>query len=483
MMKPKIFPPMSVLPFVLAAMVVMAWAPVAWAQQVHFTFNVVGPGAIVTCCPEPNFAGQGYQIIAQPLANARFVQWEDGTTSAKRYFIASTNLTQFTAWFEDIISVPYLVQHGLQNINPTLHPISEFAQDGTRLRLSFVLPGRNGYQVLGSTNLLSTVFSPVPFAVTPDGPASLTQNFGEVGPVSLWMDPATNAAQFWFKIMLDNQITLPAIYFAQASVARPGGSVLLFGDNLAGAIQASANGAALTASGVDNHSVSITMPSVAGLYPVLVKVGGVAALGAVSIRVSTNAADFPLVSGLANMQVTAGGTLQVNGTNFNSLMEAFLDGQSVSIVGVASDGSSLVVRVPGGMSGSHSLMLVRNGALSSAINVNVVASSFAYTPAAKQGVRLYSWLPYQPNVYSYTASGTHGVEVYTWTPTSPGSYTYPPAATKGVSVYTWQPSSPGSYTYMSAAGKGIKLYTWQPYSPGSYFYSPATARGVKVSAP
>lgn len=432
-MKPKLFQLLAVLHFVLVAAGVVLPA-VAPAEEVHFTFNVVGPGAIITCCPEPNQVGQGYQIIAQPVANARFVRWDDGSTSPQRSFLASTNQTQFTARFEDIPAVPYLVLHGLQELDPARHPIAEFAQDGSRLRLSFVLPGRNGYQVLGTTNLLTTLFAPVPFAVTPAGPATATQNFGEAGPVNLWVDGATNAAQAWYKIMLDNQLSLPAIYFAQASIVRPGSSVLLFGDNLAGAIQASANGAALTASGLDSHSVSVTLPSVAGVYPILVKVGGVTALGTVSIRVSSSAADFPTVNSLANMPVTSGGSFGVTGTGFNSQMEAFLDRQSVQIAGVAADGNSLVVRVPAGMIGNHALTLVRNGALSAALTVNVTASSLTYLPATRQGVRVYTWQPYQPNVYAYTPATTEGLRVYTWSPYSPGTYFYSPATTRGVKV-------------------------------------------------
>ena len=461
----------------------LLWGSLVSAQNVHLSFNVVGPGAILTCCPEPNQAGQGYQIIAQPLANARFVRWEDGSTSSNRTFIVSPSQTTFTAWFEDVVQKPYLVEHGLESINPALHPVAGFVQDNSRLRLSFVLPGRNGYQVLGTTNLLTTAFAPVSFAVSANGPATLTQNFGEAGPLSLWIDPLANGAQSWFKILLDNQLSLPAIYFAQASIVRPSTAVLLFGDNLAGTVQATAYGTNLTAQAADSHSLSVTLPATPGVYPIAVKINGTAALGSVNVRVSTNATDFPTVSAPAAMTATAGGALEITGSGFTGTTEAFLDGQALVVAGVSSDGTGLVVRLPVGMTGAHSITLVRNGALSSLLNVTLVASSKTYTPSSLAGTRVYAWQAYQPNLYTLSPAGIKGLKVFSWQPYAPGTYSFTPSALLGVKLYAWQNYAPGTYSYVPDTSCGVKVYSWQTNSPGSLSYVPTVKSGVKVSAP
>ena len=463
---------------------ILLWGPLAMGQNVHLSFNVVGPGAILTCCPEPNQVGQGYQIIAQPLPNARFVRWEDGSTISNRSFIVSANQTQFTAWFEDVVQVPYLVQHGLESINPALHPMAGFVQDNSRLRLSFVLPGRNGYQVLGTTNLLTTAFTPVPFAISASGPATLTQNFGEAGPLSLWIDPAGNGAQSWFKILLDNQIALPAIYFAEASIVRPSTPVILFGDNLSGTVQASTFGTNLTAQGVDSHSLSVTLPATPGVvYPISIKINGTAALGLVNVRVSTNATDFPTVNTPAAMTATAGGALEITGSGFTGATEAFLDGQPLVIASVSSDGSGLVVRLPVGVTGAHNLTLVRNGALSSTLSVTMVASSKTYTPASVAGTRVYSWQAYQPNLYTLNPASIKGLKLFSWQQYSPGTYSLTPASLLGVKLYAWQNYAPSNYAYVPAPFRGVKVYTWQTNSPGTLSFIPTVKRGVKVSAP
>ena len=90
----------------------------AVAQPVQLKFHVEGPGAVITCCPEPNQVGQGYQLVAQPLPGARFVQWEDGSADPQRSFVLSASQIEFTAYFEQIPQVPYLVLHGLEGLNP-----------------------------------------------------------------------------------------------------------------------------------------------------------------------------------------------------------------------------------------------------------------------------------------------------------------------------------------------------------------------------
>ena len=320
----------------------------------------------------------------------------------------------------------------------------------------------------------------MPFALAPADPAALTENFGEAGPVSLWVDASTNAPQAFYKIMLDNQLTLPAIYFAQASLVRPGDSVLLFGDNLSGTNQAFTGGTVLTTAALDSHSLRVTLPATPGVYAVSVKVNGVSALGSVTIRVSSDPALFPTVNNLTSMKVTSGGAFEVTGLGFTSGMEAFLDGQWVAIASLAANGNSLVVRVPMGMTGSHLLTLVKNGAVSSAINVNITASDIAYEPATTQGVRLYTWAPYVPNAYSFTPATQNGVRLYAWAPYVPGAYSFAPGTQNGVRVFTWQSYQPGAYSFTPATVQGVRVYTWQPYRPGAYSFVPATVRGVRV---
>ena len=429
----------------------------AVAQPVQLKFHVEGPGAVITCCPEPNQVGQGYQLVAQPLPGARFVQWEDGSADPQRSFVLSASQIEFTAYFEQIPQVPYLVLHGLEGLNPMHRAVAEFARDGARLRLSFVLPGRHGYRVLGTTNLATTMFAPRPFALAPADPAALTENFGEAGPVSLWVDASTNAPQAFYKIMLDNQLTLPAIYFAQASLVRPGDSVLLFGDNLSGTNQAFTGATALTTAALDSHTLRVTLPATPGVYAVSVKVKGVTALGSVTIRVSSDPALFPTVNNLTSMKVTSGGAFEVTGQGFTSGMEDFLDGQWVAIANMAANGNSLVVRVPMGMTGTHLLTLVKNGAVSSAVNVTVTASDLTYEPATTQGVRLYTWAPYVPNAYSFTPGAQTGVRVFTWQAYQPGAYSFTPATAQGVSVYTWQAYRPGAYNFVPATICGVRV--------------------------
>lgn len=465
--------------FVLAAMLPL----LAAAQPAQLKFNVVGPGAVITCCPEPNRVGQGYLLVAQPLPGARFVQWENGSTDPERSFVVSASQIVFTAYFEEIPQIPYLVMHGLEGINPAQRSVAEFARDGSRLRLSFVLPGRHGYRVLGTTNLATTVFAPVPFALTPYDPATLTENFGEAGALSVWLDAAPDVPQAFFQIMLDNQLTLPAIYFAQASLVRPGDSVILYGDNLTGAIQAFAGVTSMTATALDSHSVRVTLPAATGVYAVTVKVNGVTALGSITIRASSDPALFPTVSSLTTMKVTSGGAFEVTGKGFTSGMQAFLDGQWVTIASVAANGNSLVVRVPAGMTGTHQLTLVRNGAVSAAISVTITASDLTFLPATTRGVRAYTWESYVPNAYSYWPATATGVRVFSWQSSVPGVYSYLPATATGVRVFTWQTNQPNAYSFLPATATGVRVYTWQTNQPGAYSYLPATIRGVRVQAP
>ena len=453
-------------------------------QPVSLEFYAEGPGAVVVRCPPPYITGQGLILNAQPLANARFVAWDDGSTALERFLIVSTNSTQFTAFFADVNAATYQSILGWSNLD-VVSGFSgvQYPVVSGRTLLSFAVDIRRSYQVFQTTNLSVGYFSQVPFALSATGPVSAMQRTAEAGPVNVWVLPPANSAPAYYRVRLDGVSNYPSLFFAQATKALPGATIMLYGEGLTGTPIAWAGSNAISATSLGDNVLRVTLPSSPGSNFITAAINGFLALGGIPINISTNTSQVPVVSSVSLLPSEGGGLLQVSGSNLTAQFSFFLDGIPVTIVRVSPDGTTAVLSVPTRLGGSRQLTAVNNGFVSSPLSVTLRQSSFAYSPATTRGAKMYAWAPYQPNTFGYTPATTAGLRVYSWAPNQPGSFSFVPTTKGGVSLYSWQSYRPNAYAYSPSVTKGVEVYAWAAYQPGAYSYMPATTRGVRVYSP
>ena len=370
---------------------------------------------------------------AQPLPNATFVAWEDGSTNLQRFLIVGTNAMEFTALFVDVNETSFLSIIGWNNFEPSGVSFVQYPRDSGRTKLSFSLNTRQSYQVFRATDLGANGFSQIAFAASANGPVSAMQRTSEAGTVNLWVLPPQNSAQAFYRVRQNGSSNYPSLFFAQASNAPSGAAIVLYGEGLTGTPNAWAGTTPISATSLSDNRLRVTLPSSSGSNFIMVAINGFLALGGIPINISTNSGQVPVVSGVASLPAESGGLLEVRGTNFTSQSEFFIDGSFVQIFSVSGDGTVAVLIVPVNLGGSRQLTLVNNGAISSPFGVNLRQSSFAYSPSTTQGTKIYSWMSYQPNAYNFTPTTATGVRVYAY---HAGFYSCVPASISGVRVYS-----------------------------------------------
>ena len=359
------------------------------AAQVVINLHVQGPGAATYGSPAPWLEGQTLTLFAQPLAGAVFVGWSDGVMTTNRTILVSrTNRTDFTASFDAIPfdPTPYFDGYGLDPIDPDYPPYLDQPEvAGGRIGIPMNLPSRNGFRLLSSAALGQGPFAPVPFALSSNAPLSSTECFADPGPIVLWVSPPTNQASGFYQLLLDNNLTVPALYFADVVWVAPNADITLYGTNLAGTVTAFSGALPLSATPLSATSVRATAPASPGGFAIGVTVNGVQAVGTVAVTVvdATNAAT---VNALPDYTLVPGGYLRVTGSGFSPDTEVWLDQQLLQIVARSDDGMELYVRLPR-MTGMGRLSVVAGGVHSAGVDVNITGMSYT---AAVRPVQIYA---------------------------------------------------------------------------------------------
>jgi hypothetical protein len=173
---------------------------------------------------------------------------------------------------------------------------------------------------------------------------------------------------------LDNNLTVPALYFADMVWVAPNADITLYGTNLAGTVTAHSGGLALSATPLSATSVRATAPASPGELNIGLTVNGMQAVGTVAVTVvaATNAAT---VNALPNYILVPGGLLLLTGSGFGPDTEVWLNQQLLQIVARSDDGTELYVRLPG-MTGTGRLSVVAGGVRSAGIDVNITGLSY-----------------------------------------------------------------------------------------------------------
>ena len=452
------------------------------AQPVGLNFFAQGPGALVVRCPAPYVAGQGLILNAQPLSNARFIGWEDGSTASERFTIVSANKTDFIAYFTDVNAPSFSSTLGWTNLDLSGFAPVQYPLIGVRNRLTFTLTARQSYQIFETKNLTTGSFTQIPFALSSNGPLTSIQKTAEAGTINDWVPAATNSLPAFYRVRLNGSANYPSLFMAQTLNAPPGATLYLYGESLTGTPTAWANTNAIAVQSISDNLLQITLPSTGGSNFITVAINGLAVLGGFPINILTNTSSLPVITSVSSLPAESGGFLQVFGTNLTVQSVFYLEGTPVPVLSVSTNGNAAVLQLPANLGGSRRLTVTGGGGLSLPFSVSLHQNAYAFAPTTTAGKKVYSWQPYQPNTFSYSPN-SWPVKLYAWSPNQPNSYNYNPTTSGGLRIYSWMPNQPNAYASTPASPAGVRVYSWSAYSPQNYQLTPATRTGVKVSSP
>ena len=414
----------------------VALATSAFAQQVTVDFRAEGPGGVSTVCPLPYMAGQGFILNAKPLPGSRFIRWEDGSQVTERYLVLPTKPPVYTAYFEEIVLKPYFDEHslGLDKINPNQRPAATYERQGEKLHLQFVLPARNGFKVVCCTNLATSVFAPVRFALSASVAPDQLEGLGDPGPMDVWVQPPASAAgENYYEILLDNGLTLPALLFAQSATAPPGANVVVYGVGLVGSLSAYVGGTSVSCTLLSSYAAMVALPNTLGAHKISLRLNGTQIMGTVTVT-AVSADGLPSLNAFAGITPTPQTSFTISGKGLSTNSLAFVGGTQLQVLNASPDGTALVLRLPQGTT-SGLLRVVNAGASSNPVQLTVAAPRFNFAPATSQAVRAYTWDTNRMDRFTYLPATSLNLRVYAWDPAKTERFTYLPATEKGTYVH------------------------------------------------
>jgi len=404
------------------------------AGSLELSLNAVGPGSVETPCPAPYKDGQGFVVVATPSPGSRFLRWENGSTSVRRYMVLNQETTRFVAHFEAVAPRSFLEEFGLQDLDPTQMPSTSLRIEDGRVRLEFEMTGRHLFRVLRSTNLATAPFEPVTFSRNSIEDPRLESDIGSAGQQMIWVD-ATDPLHAFYQVEIVGGSSLPALFLAQAPVVTSDQVFHLYGLGFSrGGVAVLTDRGQLPFEVVNDQILRVTAPSISGNISIRVLVEGRPVLGEISVRVESQPPGVTLRP-LPPNRTVRGSLLRVLGSGFQNSTRAYVGPMRIPVLAVSADGTSMVVRLPQiPMSGPLTADI--NGRLIAGGVVRVEESIAGYVPHVSQGFRVSTTDFIPPKRVEYLPYVKEGFRIITRSFERPNSLNYTPFVAQGILVET-----------------------------------------------